>query len=270
MWLLLLALRAGATEAGPEVWNGILDARLMESLERDPGTAMNAYDALLQDLSDDDPLAGELLFWMGRAAFEAGDVDRSLELLRRSVRSSRPHPDAAMLLARIRMEARRVAALPYQQDFSEGTGGWVRGWVRREAEELTTVDLDGAGGRALAWRTDVREGETDFIVLAFGDLPRGPVRLKMLIRAGVFPAHIRILAEDEEGRRWTAPVVVADTRDWLAVDLPFNTFVPAEAPAARRRFDPRTIRRLIVRDVSAFHETQRGPNTIYVDDVEIR
>ena len=89
-------------------------------------------------------------------------------------------------------------------------------------------------------------------------------------RADAFDARLRILLEDVEGRRWTAPVLVIPSDDWLALELGVASFVPAEAPASRSRPDGAAIRRIEIRDVTAFHAADRGENRLFFDDVDLR
>lgn len=264
----LLGLGAHAGE--PEVWAALNDGRLVQSLDRDPGAAVAIYEAVLNHLPDDDPIRGDLLYWLGRASFEAGDLEEALTSLEAAARDPSVHDVARTLSGRIQLQRLVVPALPYLEDFDLGRGNWVRGWPRGQDDDLTTANLDTPGEAALAWTVDVREGEEDYVVLPLAPQRRPLQRVRLFMRSEVFGSHVRILLEDTSGRSWTAPLMELHTDHWTPVDIPLGAFVPAEAPASRQRPDGTAIRALLVKDVSAFHDVPRGNNVIYFDDVEIR
>ena len=83
-------------------------------------------------------------------------------------------------------------------------------------------------------------------------------------------SHLRILIEDADGRRWTAPVQVVKPGSWNELVFPLDEFVRADAPAAKGSPDSRKLKWFIFRDVTAFHSAARGENTLMLDDLAVR
>ncbi len=266
-----LGLGSAARADGPEVWAALYSGRLSESADRDPAASIAIYETLIEHTSEDDPIRGELFYWLGRARYGAGEIELAREALRHAARDPRSHVVARELQGRIEMEAGRVTSLPYREDFHGGRGSWVRGWPRGFDEDLGTEPSPGDGGDpCLTWLTEVAEGESDTILLPVTSGGRGLQRLRLELRSERFEARLRVMLEDSRGELWSAPVLEVGTEAWLTVDLPLTAFAPASAPAERRHPEGGTIRSLQVRDVTAFHTTSRGENRLYLDDVELR
>lgn len=260
----------GAARAdGPEEWAALYNGRLAGAVDRDPAQAISVYDAVLAYLDDDDPLRGELRYWRGRARLDIGQRAEAMLDLSAAAEDARMGPEARAFLGQLELAERTVLALPFHQDFDDGERSLVRGWPEGRRDDLSVVRLSDRPGQVLAWRRNVREAEGDSILLALA-ADRAPERVRVTVRADAFDARLRILLEDVEGRRWTAPVLVIPSDDWLEVDLGVAGFVPAEAPASRARPDGAAIRRVEIRDVTAFHAADRGENRLFFDDVDIR
>ena len=107
--LLLAAAVAPVQAASPEVWAALHNGRMVAALEQDPAQAASIYEVLLEHLTEDnEPLRDDLLYWMGQALFEAGDIDGAVAAL-----SEAKSPEAAELRGLIAVWAKPVTALPY-------------------------------------------------------------------------------------------------------------------------------------------------------------
>ena len=267
-WLAAAAVLCGAAWAdGPEEWAALYNGRLAGAVDRDPAQAISVYDAVLAYLDEDDPLRGELRYWRGRARLDLGQRDGAIEDLQAAAEDARLGPEARTFLGRLELTESTVKSLPFTQDFDDGERSFVRGWPNGRRDDLSVVRLSDRPGQVLAWRRNVREAESDSILLAFA-VDSAPEQLRITARADAFDARLRILLEDVEGRRWTAPVLVIPSDDWLSVELGVASFVPAEAPASRARPSGAAIRRIEIRDVTAFHTADRGENRLFFDDAE--
>lgn len=71
-WLLLSTVGQAVT---PEEWAGLYNGRLSAAHEQDPEQAITIYETILSKLSATDPLRGDLLYWLGRAHYDAGNHD---------------------------------------------------------------------------------------------------------------------------------------------------------------------------------------------------
>ena len=144
----------------------------------------------------------------------------------------------------------------------------MRGWERGRDDDLSVHD--GPGGRVARWVTEVQEGEDDFLIFGLNTDGAKIGEFSMRVWADALTTHVRILIEDDEGRRWTAPVEVIKVGKWNDVSILLKDFVRADAPAARGKPDSRRLRWFIFRDVTAFHSAARGENTVFIDDLSVR
>ncbi len=109
---LLSLLIQPARAASPEVWAALHNGRMVAALEQDPAQAAAIYEVLLDHLTEEnEPLRDELLFWLGQARFEAGNIEGAIEAL-----SQAHSPEAASMLGLIAVWADPVTALPYRSD----------------------------------------------------------------------------------------------------------------------------------------------------------
>ena len=145
----------------------------------------------------------------------------------------------------------------------------MRGWNRYGDGGLDKVEGVSPYGAALQWSTTVRDGEPDFLYVAFEDLRRAPRSVRAFMRSLTFPAHVRFVAQDVAGRRWTGPVVVLSTTEWAPIDLSLRDFVPEEDPQAGPMPADVAIRFLMINDVTAQQASDRGANAILLDDFEV-
>jgi len=257
-----------ASAGGAEDWSSQYNARLSQALGSEPSEAIAVYEALLAQLPQQNPQRGDVLYWLGRARWSAGDLSGAKQSLEsaRGYRSSRPR--ARILLGRMAAEEKAIRTIPYRQEFRLNTGPWVRGWERGREDDLTVHD--GPGGRVARWTTAVQEGEDDFLIFGM-DVDGAKIsQFAMKVWAESMTSHLRILIEDDDGRRWTAPVQVIEPGAWQSVVLPLDVFVRADAPAAKGSPDRRQLKWFIFRDVTAFHSAARGENTLLVDDLIVR
>lgn len=267
-----MALWTGAQAAGPEVWSALYTGRLLASADGDHAAAVAAYEAVLEHLPEDDPQRAELLYWLGRSELDAGRPQAAWPHLVDASESSDDEirEAARKLLAGLLLAEARVTSLPLATSFDDGRSPFVRGWTRGDLKDLRIMKGDARDGAVLAWEVEVQAGEDDFLRAALTNDARALSRLRLRLRSGAFPAQVRILLEDAEGARWTAPVRTVPAGEWLPVELTLNSFSPADAPAAVRRPEPGSIRAVEVRDLTAYLSEQRGQNTLYIDDLDLR
>lgn len=257
--LAVLPARAG----GPEVWNAMYDARLLESVDRDPGAAQDSYETLLQHLAVDDELRGQLLVDLARARFDLGEVEGARAALVEAAADPRVGARARAWLVQLAAWEQRVQDVPVVLGFEDGAAPFVLGWSA--AAEASLV----GGPEGLAWTTIVRDGRDDYVLAAIE--PPGPlVEVRLRLRADTFPMHLRVLLEDASGARWTAPVAE------LPVDVPQELalvvadLLPAGMLTGTDRPDPERIRVIMLQDVTAFHSGDRGAARVVVEELSIR
>jgi hypothetical protein len=256
----------GARAEGPEDWASLYDGRLNQSMDRDPQAAIAVYETLLRGMPDGDPQRGELLYWLGRARLSAGDAAGAMETLRsaQAVWSSRSRSRA--LLGRLVALKTAVRQVPYDQDFQRGTEPWVRGWARGRDEDL--AGAPGQTGRLAAWRTEVRDGEEDFLTFAVTTDGVAVRRILLSLQASAFPAVVQLRLEDANGVRWHTEAMAIPTESWTPIDLPLNRFAPEGGAAAI--LDGSELRWVSLVDVTAGYAEDRGENRLLIDDLALR
>ncbi len=265
LWFLLgqLALAGGA-----ENWSSAYDARLSQAMGASPSEAIAIYEALVAQIPQDDDQRGDVLYWLGRARWSAGDLAgarRSLESARR-YRSARSR--VRILLGRMDAEIKAVKQVPYRQDFRLSFDPWVRGWKRGKESDLGV--FDGDDGRSVRWSTEALEGESDFIIFGMSLDGARLSQISMKLRSESLQGRYRVLLEDEAGGRWTAPLQSVSTDRWAEISLPISSFVRADNSPSRAKLDGKQLKWFILRDVTALHTDQRGANALLIDDLVLR
>lgn len=249
--------------AGPEVWAALQDARLAEAADRDPGAAIAIYETVLNHLPAEDPLRGELLLQLARARFDEGDIPGARAALVEI--SGDPQVGARARAWRVQVDAweRRALRLPLQVSLTTGAGPLVLGWSASADASLQ------AGPDGLTWTTVVRDGRDDY-VLAVLDEGAGPLRsLSLRLRALDLPAHLRVIVEDDAGRRYTAPILALGPGQAADLDLAVADLLPVQSNGPQV-LDPGRVRVVMLQDVTAFHAPERGSSRILLESLELR
>ncbi len=260
--LLSLLLVTNTQAAGPEVWAALYNGRLIASVDRDPAAAVAVYEALLTHLPNDDPLRGEILYWLGRGRFELGDTDGAVSALQKSLEVDERRDDARRFLGSIEMHRREVTSLPLRvTPTPSAPGPWVRGWTRGAAADLTVI----AGEPPLLrWQTTVRPGDDDFIAVPFAEGTPVPRQIRLAIRAVSFDAEIQLILHDAGGRTWASPIETISTEHWQTLTWETGDFELEGLPPVQVGPAPKDVRALWVRDATALWSRARGDNTLLI------
>ena len=269
-WLAVLALSLAlpARGAGPEAWSAVQAARAQHAVDRDPQAAAARYAALLDSLPEDEPLRGEVLYWLGRAHFEAGDAAQARAALLRAAAIPASRAAARAFLGWMSLEERQVAALPHVETFSLGTGALVRGWGRGADEDLRPSDGPVQG--AAAWRITVLDGEEDFIAVQVAAGAGRLTELSLRARAEGFDALLAVVVVDAVGQRFvSAEPLRVRTLEWTELRIDPATLL-TEDRVGDTRLDPTAVRRVELVDVTAYHSRSRGGHWLYIDELTLR
>ena len=266
----LLGLLWGLTAlaGGPENWSSTYDARLSQAMGAKPSDAIAIYEALIGQIPQGDEQRGEILYWLGRARWSAGDLEGARRSLESASRYRSARARVRILLGRMDAEKKAVERLPYRSKFRLSTDPWVRGWERGRSTDLALSDQDES--RSLSWRTEVEEGESDFLIFGLHLDGERLSAIEVQVKSGTLQGRYRILLEDEDGQLWTTPVKSVPTDRWTKLNLPLADFVRADALTDRSRPDGKRLKWVILRDVTALHTDQRGENTLFMDNLLIR
>lgn len=162
---LLALLLAAPRAATPEEWAGLYSGRLAASIDHDPTQAITIYEAILDNLSPTDPLRGELLYWLGRAHYAAGDLDAARAALLGAAAAPPGPADPREMVDMMQTWGSRVRALPAKM----------------------TPDARVSAGAV--WR------------LSFDELPEPVTEITLRLRAVGGPAIVRVDLMTLNGRR---------------------------------------------------------------------
>ncbi len=270
MLLALLALTAPAEASGPEVWGALYDARLASSADRDPAAAVAIYETVLEFLAADDPIRGEMSYWLARELVLEGKTEAALELLIEAARFPEVHDRARTLRGELLAQRNRVSSLPFSATFEEGRGPLLRGWPGGDESDLQLVEEPDPGDSALAWSVLVSPGRDDFLAVALEPGEAVPEALSFALYSETQSTFLRVVFLDEEGARWTSRVLPVPADEWVGVQLVVSELIRADAPFSEETVDPTALMRLEIRDVTAFHSDVRGAHRIILDDIELR
>lgn len=255
-----LALAQSQTQEENRVWEALYDGRLVTALEGTPIVAVQYYEEILAGLPEDSQARGEVLYWLGHARFLSGDLERSAAALKEARSWPDQREQADRLLARIDLERQEVAGLPLKWDFSTGQTGFVR-VSDHGAVGIARVD----GDPALSWTLPVLMGEIERI--SMGLMADTEARLLTFrARASRFPANLQVVVQGAEGGRFAAPLQVIPVDTWVNIRISLENMRSLDAAG---RTSLRSIRLVELQDLTGYLSSDRGENTLYVDDFTI-
>lgn len=261
--LLLVAGSAWGADASG-YWKQTYEARLVDAMYRS-SVAGQLIDESLEDMGPDHPERGELLYWQARLRLEEGDTEAAVKLLRDAATFERSERQAVALLALLERQRDAIGHLPYTCTFDKQPCSVKRAWNTVDKGALETRD-DGDAS-VLAWDTTVRGGESDRVLLTLAaDVTLRAVSFR--IRSSQMESEVRVSVGDGSGGQWSAKVLRVAPDAWLTVDLPLSAFSAANGQAFSRT--PPTVRTVEIEDLSGMLTTQRGPNTLLLDDLTLR
>lgn len=266
-WL-LPALAPPAAAQDLRAWQGMHEGLLKEAAEGDAAAAQEWYRGLLASLPADDPSAGELHYWLGRASYLEGDIEAARRELKLAGEDPTAAPHAKALLGQIDAQELRIRRLPVTHDFRLGTAHWLHSWQHGDKGTIEALPLPPTGEPAMAWTTTVTDREDDQIVCYFDNPTPAPTSIRMSLRSESFPAYVLPSLHDDRGRRYAPDEPIAIPTDrWVPVELTVADFLPREG---NQPLQPQDLEAFVLQDVTAFFSSDRGANIVYVDEVHIR
>lgn len=246
-------------------WGTLYDARLVEIVDGTPEVAVELYRELLTDRPQTDPLYASTALWLGRALLNLGELAAAEAALGISATVPAHRDEAVRLIEETQLRNSAIVSLPQTWGFETGTFPAVRRaadgtrgalGVRRVGESVV-----------LSWATSIRPGEPDYLALRLSD---GLVvrELRARVRPVEFPAVIRVVALDGEGRRWVSDDHWLGNEDWSDIVVATQVLKPELGSAGLGRM--RSVAELRIEDVSGERSPVRGDNTLLLDDVSVR
>lgn len=267
----LLLLIGLARTQDLRAWQGVQEGMLTEAADGDLQRAISWYEGLIEGMAPGDPSAGELYYWLGRARYIQGEVDGARKALKASIADDPEGAEQARsLLAQIDALELQIRELPVSHRFDTGTSHWLHSWQHQGRGAIGIAEPEPGDDPALAWTTSVARYEDDRIQVGFAEDVH-PASFKLSLRSRSFPAYVLLGAEDERGYYYRlASSVEVGTEGWVELEARVEDFQPVASSAGAGDPWPRRVRTLFVFDVTGRYSEDRGPNTIYIDDVEIR
>ncbi len=251
-------------------WQGMHEGMLLEAGEGDVQRAVSWYEGLIEGLPEDDDSQPELHYWLARARYALGESEGARRALRVAAEDDAFEDRAEALLGQIDSLDLQIRKLPVEHTFETGTSHWVHSWLHAGRGAIATDLAPGEEGHALAWQTVVKDRQDDRILLTFAPEASDVDSIAFRLRSEAFPAHLHPLLEDADGHLYSLaePLLVA-TDGWLDVELDPNDFRRLEG-SGRGNARPPEVAVLLFTDVTAWASSDRGPNTLYLDDVAVR
>jgi hypothetical protein len=265
--VLLLVLPVHATE-GPQDWAELYEARLLDADGATETAAFNLQ-SLLNRLDPKDPLYGDVAYWLAHAY--VGLEQRALAHDALAIAADSPATrDAALALqAQIDSIERTVRRLPLVARMNDGSGPFVHSWLFGDRGWLELGTPEGGQDPALRWACLVQDRHDDQISLRIDPSAGRLARVRMNLLAESFPAHVRVLIEDELGREFATDPFAVPTGAWLPVDLERRSFHSTD-PTTPRATPAAHILALHIHDVTTYLSSDRGPRVVWIDDLELR
>ena len=249
-------------QEGPRVWEGMYDALLVEAADGTPAIARQYYQELLQDLPEQDPMRGPILYWLGRSYALQNQFELATPLLQESMNYVSSRSRAEALLAWMDARQRGAALLPIHYDFSQGVGALQRFWSKEGSLEVSFQE----NNSILAWQTEVVEGHVDRLILPLSS-PQSLRSVSLLAKSTSFPASLQVLLTTPEGHRYSSPLSIIPTGDWLQLRLPLSAFRPLDGNAKDSISLVQTIE---IQDLTGYLSSDRGLNTLLMDDLSVQ
>ena len=268
--LLLLALSAAVEAQDIRAWQGMQEGMLIEAADGNIQSAVSWYEGLIDGVATDDPAISEVYYWLGRALYVQGEAEGARKALKLAEEDATYAGRARALRAQIDGLDLQVRALPVTHTFDTGTSHWVHSWQYQGRGAIDIGRPEPDDDLAMAWATAVVELQDDKIQMGFapGAEPR---TITMSLRSRVFPAGVLLGAEDDRGNYYRmAAAVEVPTDGWVTLEVRPEDFQPDKTAGVLGDPWPRAIRTLYLADVTSLLSSDRGPNTIFVDDVTVR
>ncbi len=264
-----LLLGSSVARAGAErSWESLYDARLAQALDGTPAAAAIYCKDVLDDLQPTDPLLGRAWYFLGQARAEQGDAQGAADAWEQAANAAIPSLPARALLARFDELGKPMEALPRACTFDDSLCGLHRVWTRKGEPVL----LPSSEGRVLSWTTEVKASSSDSRGIAGGDaleaVFRAPATVHTVsfrVRASAIVSYLRVALDDGTGARVQSGVVNVPTDAWTEVELPVDQFRPAEQGGWSGK-----ARLFRVEDLTGLLSEDRGPNELWIDDLELR
>ena len=267
----LAVFGVGRAFAGPgsdaeRSWESRYDARLAQALDGTPAAAAIYCQDVLDDLGATDPLLGRAWYLLGQARAEEGDAQGAADAWEHAANAAVPSPAAHAILARFDELGKPIESVPRQCNFDEADDedlcGLHRVWNRRGegAPEL----VPNGDGRMLAWTTIVRADDADTLEAAFRK-PEAVRSVSFRVRASDIVSDVRVALDDGAGGRVQSNYFLVRTDEWTEVDLPVASFRAAEEGGWLGR-----ARLFRIEDLTGKLSEDRGANTLWIDDLELR
>ncbi len=225
----------------------VFAAMLDEQLAPVPARAIERYEALVHsEIPGGDPALPEALYWLARLRWLQGDLEGARAALDACMGTVAGRARCAALRARVDLDAEAVRALPVVWTFDDDSHAvfhprpvWDVGSIR--------IDRTPEGG-VLWWTTTVGPRE-DRLEVPFSAPEPAPSEVRLTVSSALLDAALAVDLVDDLGRSYAVSAVPIrlPRGERRTVTLSLDSASSADG----RRLDPRTLDRLVIRDVTA-------------------
>ena len=211
MWFLWISLLwARDPQKSPNMWIQLYEGQLLQYMEQDHKDAVGIYEALLENLSNTDPMYPELHYWLGRSLYFADRYEESKHSLLIAAKDSDMRKQAMLFLSYMDSWKQRVRTLPYTGQPWSSQGKDAHNW-------LISLASDAAMIQHLSWDIRVLHKTTIELTLINWDDQR--IQWKQILSAGQHSISLDITeimkAQDEQRIRNIA--LRTDTKEQVSL-----------------------------------------------------
>ncbi len=267
-WLLLVALAPVHAAEGPAEWAEMFDALLLDVADNDAETAAFNLQSLLNRLSPEDPLHGQVAYWLAHTYISLDQRQLAHEALDIAMEAPSAREKALALHSQLESIDRQIQSLPVSSTLDEDPGPFVHTWHFGDRGWLEQGTPHGEDDPALRWACIVQDRQDDQISASFGPEAGQIEGIHLSLKSEHFPAHLRILLVDERGREFATDPLTVPTDEWLALELERDSFHSTD-PTTPREQPARRITAIHLHDVTTYLSSDRGPRVVWLDDLEI-
>lgn len=179
----------------------LFDALLLESTHHDREEATRLHLTLSNSLADG-PTRQEVHYWWAFGRQEEGKTVDASDILLRSVRAGNCDRNCRILLEELEIERESIRATPSLWTFDRTDHGVFHPWTFQDRGSLTLTSGDDP---SLLWTTRPTSTRSDRLVIGFAAPKPTPSELSFGVTATRRDGWLQVVAEDIDGRRYTAP-----------------------------------------------------------------
>lgn len=261
---LVLSALANPPWTNAELAKGLL----MESVDGDLSAAAQQYERVLEELADDDPLRGEILYRLGSARYHLGDDEAATAALLLGANRPGERGRCMELLDRIALSRASVEGVPADLSGASLASKLVHPWYY---QDKGTLGVEHTAHNAVQWATVVDKRKADEIWLSARTAAQPIGAFALTAHATNFPTFLRVVVVDEEGRRYglnaDPPVWIIEVGEDATLKVSLADLVPIDT--STKAAPIQRVDRIVLQDATLFYSNDHGANRVIIQRVQL-